>query len=95
MCIRDSFLPGHGGFLDRIDGILFGVPIELAILLTFIELAFLGFIIGTIVVRTGLPSFIVTLAFWFASRGLAVFLSQTFMNQSRLSVKSIIIFDVG
>ena len=70
--------------------LLFGVPIELAILLTFIELAFLGFIIGTIVVRTGLPSFIVTLAFWFASRGLAVFLSQTFMNQSRLSVKSII-----
>ena len=45
--------------------LLFGVPIELAILLTFIELAFLGFIIGTIVVRTGLPSFIVTLAFWF------------------------------
>ena len=35
--------------------LLFGVPIELAIILTFIELAFLGFIIGVIVVRTGLP----------------------------------------
>ena len=69
---------------------LFGVPIQFAILLTFIELAFLGFIIGTIVVRTGLPSFIVTLAFWFASRGLAVFLSQTFFNQSRLSIKPLI-----
>ena len=69
---------------------LFGVPIQFAILLTFIELAFLGFIIGTIVVRTGLPSFIVTLAFWFASRGFAVFLSQTFFNQSRLSVKPLI-----
>ena len=68
--------------------LLFGVPIELAIILTFIELAFLGFIIGVIVVRTGLPSFIVTLAFWFASRGFAVFLSQTFFNQSRLSVKA-------
>ena len=45
-------------------------------------------IIGVIVVRTGLPSFIVTLAFWFASRGFAVFLSQTFFNQSRLSVKA-------
>ena len=22
-----SFLPGHGGFLDRIDGILLGVPV--------------------------------------------------------------------
>ena len=69
---------------------LFGVPIQFAILLTFIELAFLGFIIGTIVVRTGLPSFIVTLAFWFASRGFAVFLSQTFFNQSRLSIKPLI-----
>ena len=69
---------------------LFGVPIQFAILLTFIELAFLGFIIGTIVVRTGLPSFIVTLAFWFASRGFADFLSQTFFNQSRLSIKPLI-----
>ena len=69
---------------------LFGVPIQFAILLTFIELAFLGFIIGTIVVKTGLPSFIVTLAFWFASRGFAVFLSQTFFNQSRLSIKPLI-----
>ena len=31
-----------------------------------------------------------TLAFWFASRGFAVFLSQTFFNQSRLSVKPLI-----
>ena len=67
--------------------LIFGVPIPLAILLTFVELALLGFIIGFVVVRTGLPSFIVTLAFWFASRGFAVFLSQTLMNQSRLSVR--------
>ena len=65
----------------------FGVPILPAILITFVELAFLGFVMGTIVVRTGLPSFIVTLGFWFASRGFAVFLSQTLVNQSRLSVK--------
>lgn len=68
--------------------LLFGVPIPLAVLITFIELALLGFIIGVVVVRTGLPSFIVTLGFWFASRGLAVFLSQTLMNQSRLSVRN-------
>lgn len=68
--------------------LIFGVPVVPAILLTFVELAILGAIIGFIVVRTGLPSFIVTLGFWFASRGLAVFLSQTLVNQSRLSVKA-------
>lgn len=66
--------------------LIFGVPVLPAIFITFCELALLGLIIGTIVVRTGLPSFIVTLGFWFASRGLAVFLSQTLVNQSRLSV---------
>ena len=30
-----SFLPGHGGILDRIDGILFGVPIGCILLIYF------------------------------------------------------------
>jgi len=68
--------------------LLFGWPIGLAILFTFIELALVGATIGLIVVRTGLPSFIVSLGFWFASRGVAVFMSQTLLNQSRLSVKA-------
>ena len=67
--------------------VLFGIPVGLAIILTFIELAFVGWFIGNIVVRTGLPSFIVTLGFWFASRGFAIFLSQTLLNQSRLSIR--------
>lgn len=67
--------------------VLLGLPIPLAIALTFTEMMLLGALIGTIVVRTGLPSFIVTLGFWFASRGFAIFLSQTLFNQSRLSIR--------
>ncbi|MEM1274171.1 MAG: ABC transporter permease [Pseudomonadota bacterium] len=67
--------------------VLLGVPIPIAVLFTFIALAALGALIGTIVVRTGLPSFIVTLGFWFASRGFAIFMSQTLFQQSRLSIR--------
>ena len=76
-------LAGHSFALLLIHG----VPVVPAIILTFMALAFVGYIIGIIVVRTGLPSFIVT-GVWFASRGFAVFLSQTLLNQSRLSVKA-------
>ena len=35
--LKDSsnFLPGHGGILDRVDGILFGLPIGFVALLIF------------------------------------------------------------
>ncbi|MEM0978537.1 MAG: ABC transporter permease [Pseudomonadota bacterium] len=68
--------------------LIFGWPVGVAVLFTLMELLFVGWLIGIIVVRTGLPSFIVSLGFWFASRGFAVFMSQSLVNQSRLSVKA-------
>ena len=65
----------------------FNVPLPVALILTFLVLGAVGAFIGFLVVRTGLPSFIVTLGFWFASRGLAVFMGQSFLKQSRLSIK--------
>ncbi|MBL4768022.1 MAG: ABC transporter permease [Rhodobacteraceae bacterium] len=50
----------------------FGMPLFVAILATLIFAALVGSINGQIVVRTGLPSFIVTLAFLFILRGLSL-----------------------
>jgi simple sugar transport system permease protein len=49
-----------------------GWPFELALAATFIVAALLGALNGQIVIRTKLPSFIVTLAFLFILRGLSL-----------------------
>ncbi len=50
----------------------FGLPLVVAIPATLVFAALVGSINGQIVVRTGLPSFIVTLAFLFILRGLSL-----------------------
>lgn len=50
----------------------FGLPLILAIPATFVFAALVGSINGIIVIRSGLPSFIVTLAFLFILRGLSL-----------------------
>jgi simple sugar transport system permease protein len=52
--------------------VLSGLPLLVAIALTFVFAALLGGINGQIVIRTRLPSFIVTLAFLFILRGLSL-----------------------
>ena len=49
--------------------VTFGMPLVIAIPATFAIAAALGAVNGTIVLKTGLPSFIVTLAFLFILRG--------------------------
>jgi len=52
--------------------VTFGLPLPVAILVAFACAAAIGFINGQLVIHTGLPSFIVTLAFLFVLRGLSL-----------------------
>ncbi|MDJ0829901.1 MAG: hypothetical protein QNI92_08620, partial [Desulfobacterales bacterium] len=54
---------GFSGTIIAITSVHFGWPVWLSILFTFACALALGWLNGFIVIRTGLPSFIVTLAF--------------------------------
>ncbi|WP_296039860.1 ABC transporter permease [uncultured Agrobacterium sp.] len=67
------------GSMVAFAGLIFGVlvtnydqPLSIAILLTFLLSGIVGAVNGQIVIRTRLPSFIVTLAFLFILRGLTL-----------------------
>jgi len=67
---------GFAGMSIAILGVTLGLPIWSAIVLTFALCVGLGAVNGLIVVKTGLPSFIVTLAFLFILRGFTIFFPQ-------------------
>lgn len=68
---------GFAGMMIAIFGVTFGLPMWLAISMTFVICIAFGALNGYIVVRTGLPSFIVTLATLFILRGFTIFIPQT------------------
>lgn len=68
---------GFAGMMIAIFGVTMAWPMWIAILVTFAICIAIGALSGFIVVRTGLPSFIVTLAFLFILRGFTIFLPQT------------------
>ena len=63
---------GFAGMMIAVFGVVLGWPMWIAILLTFAMCIAIGALNGFIVIRTGLPSFIVTLAFLFILRGLSL-----------------------
>ncbi|WP_368186830.1 ABC transporter permease [Aestuariibius sp. HNIBRBA575] len=67
---------GFAGMMIAIFSVTLGWPMWQAIIATFVLAIAIGALNGYIVVRTGLPSFIVTLAFLFILRGFAIFLPQ-------------------
>ncbi|MFO6464682.1 ABC transporter permease [Jannaschia sp. KMU-145] len=68
---------GFAGMMVAIFGVTLAVPMWLTILITFAICMAFGALNGFIVVRTGLPSFIVTLATLFILRGFTIFIPQT------------------
>ena len=73
---------GFAGMMIAIFSVTYGLPVWLAIIITFILCTALGALNGIIVVRTGLPSFIVTLAFLFILRGFTIFFPQLFERKT-------------
>ncbi|GFE48887.1 sugar ABC transporter [Roseobacter cerasinus] len=68
---------GFAGMMIAVFGVVLAWPMWIAILITFVICCALGALNGWIVVRTGLPSFIVTLAFLFILRGFTIYIPQT------------------
>ncbi len=73
---------GFSGMLIAIFSVTMGWPVWIAILVTFVLCMAIGALNGWICVRTGLPSFIVTLASLFILRGFTIFLPQTLVNKT-------------
>jgi simple sugar transport system permease protein len=73
---------GFAGIVMAIASVHFGWPMWLSILFTFGCAMALGWINGFLVIRTGLPSFIVTLAFLYILRGLTIWLSILFTRRT-------------
>ncbi|BCL69289.1 putative Ribose/xylose/arabinose/galactoside ABC-type transport system, permease component [Vibrio nigripulchritudo MADA3029] len=76
---------GFAGMMIAIPSVYWGWPVWLAIIFAFVGAMAIGFVNGYIVVKTGLPSFIVSLAFLFILRGLTIALSIMLTNKTILS----------
>jgi len=76
---------GFAGMLLAVPCLYWGWPVWLAAVFAIAVACGLGALNGWLVVRTGLPSFIVTLAFYFVLRGLSLALSVMMTGKTILS----------
>lgn len=76
---------GFAGMMLAIPVLYWGWPVWLSVLFAFACAMALGWVNGWLVVKTGLPSFIVTLAFYFVLRGLSLALSVILTGKTILS----------
>ncbi|MEL6587293.1 MAG: ABC transporter permease [Pseudomonadota bacterium] len=73
---------GFAGMMIAVFGVVLAWPMWVAILITFAICTAIGFLNGWIVIKTGLPSFIVTLAFLFILRGFTIYIPQTLESKT-------------
>jgi simple sugar transport system permease protein len=76
---------GFAGMMMAVPTMFLGWPVWVSVLFAFAGCMALGWLNGYLVVRTRLPSFIVTLAFMFILRGLTLVLSTHFSNSTIVS----------
>lgn len=76
---------GFSGMMMAIPCLYWGWPVWLAVIFAFAVAMSLGTLNGWLVVKTGLPSFIVTLAFFFVLRGLSLALSVLLTGKTIVS----------
>lgn len=73
---------GFSGIVIALMSVTWGFPMWMAIITAFIVAMAIGWLNGYIVVKTGLPSFIVTLAFLYILRGMTIFISIATTNKT-------------
>jgi len=73
---------GFSGIVIAMVSVTWGFPMWMGILAAFAVALAIGWLNGYIVVKTGLPSFIVTLAFLYILRGLTIFLAISTTNKT-------------
>jgi simple sugar transport system permease protein len=73
---------GFAGMMIALPTVVFHWPIGLSVIFAFAGALLIGFINGLLVIRTGLPSFIVTLASLYILRGLTIALSILLTNRT-------------
>src|SRR5215207_2239604 len=75
---------GAAGMIIATAVVEYGWPLWAAVLLAFAVALAVGFFNGYVVIKTGLPSFIVTLAMLFALRGLTIGLARLLTGRTQV-----------
>ncbi len=75
---------GFAGVCIAIPTVMWGWPLTVSILFTFVVAVCVGYVNGMLVIKTKLPSFIVTLAMLYILRGLTIALTRLFTGRTQI-----------